>query len=249
MRSFIIGLALCLSACGGYDGVSQVQVEQDIAKAPNQATGVSALQAQVASLNKQMSNVQIIGQLKKPGTEDFRKMGEPIVESVSQATPFGACPNMGIFQGRGGSDSSNPVGSQFEIYKTEGCADSSLDGQITSYSNITGQHDTAPYLAWDDSTCGQNGGTLYIETDEPSNFYAAALTGGVFSVGGQSYWIKPGQTPEPIMIQSAINTRPGGGFCGIDQEVRMVVIAIRNDFNQSGIPDSLVAGSWEQVAP
>lgn len=53
--------------------------------------------------------------------------------------------------------------------------------------------------------------------------------------------------PQNLMIQSAINTR--GGICGPDQEVRLVVIAIPNDVQITGVPNSLVPNSWTTVAP
>lgn len=247
MRIVLLMILALLAGCNSSDDDSSFATQQQVSAIPNEATAVAALRAQVTEMQTKLADLQVIGKLKGQSAglspSDFRTMGELSATPVS----FGPCTNMGIFQGRGGSDTADPLRSQFEVYKTVGCT--SNNGAFTSYNDITGQHDVPPYLAWDGPNCH---GNLYIETDVPQNtFPGAILSGGIVfmnPIDGLAYWIQGGQTPASITIQSALNTSPGGG-CSPDIETRMTVLAIRNDITQSGIPDSLVPGSWTQVAP
>lgn len=250
MRIALLMILALLAGCNGSSD-NDSALQQQISAIPNEATAVQALKTEVSSLTSKVSELQLIGKIKgqtlDASPDAFRTMGE-FAQGVN-AVSFGPCTNMGIFQGRGGSDTADPLRSQFEVYKTAGCA-GNANGIFTSYNDVTGLHDIPPYMAWDGPNCT---GNLYIETDVPQNtFPGAILSGGIVftnPIDGLAYWIQGNQTPEPITIQSALNTSSPANTCGPDIETRMAVHAIRNDASQSGIPDSLVPGSWTTVAP
>lgn len=244
LKLLFFTLLLALVGCNGSS------TDTDAAPADNDSQYATHAQlsqalAAVSGLKAQMADVQIIGKLKTSASRTD-SVGR-VIDAQGNAVSFGPCPDMGVFQGRGGSDTANPLTSQFEVYKTAGCS-GIPSGVFTSYNDVTGLHDVPPYAVWDGPNCT---GNMYIETDVPQNtFPGAVLSGGVVftsPIDGKAYWMQGGQSPHPIAIQSAINTR--GGSCGPDVETRVSVTAIPNDVNQSGVPDSLVPNSWTQASP
>lgn len=244
MRTMIFVLVAFITGCNGSsDDDSLLATKAQLP--PNESTQVQALQAEVDALKKGQSELALIGKLKSNLPVD--SVGR-VLDATGTPVSFGPCSNMGLFQGRGGSDSQDPLLSQVEIYKTTGC--NGINGVFTSYNDLTGLHDVPPFIAWDGPNCQ---GNVYIETDVPQNAYAQSVldSGIVFTnpVDSLAYWLKGGQTPVPIQIQSSLNTRPGSAGCNSDIETRMAVLAIRNDVTQSGVPDSLVPGSWTNGSP
>lgn len=237
MRSFIVVLMFALTACNGSDTTPVVA-------GPTLAQ-FQAAQAQIDALNKQMKQLQLIGHVNggAPVSRDTRSImamqGEP---TITKAVSFGPCADMGVLQGRGGSDTGSPLSSQFETYKT--CM-----GYTYSISSLTGLLDVPPFLTWDGPNCT---GNAYLEMDVPQNtMNADAVKNGIVFQSPIDatvvYEIPAGEQPQQIMIQSAINTR--GGICGADQEVRLVVHAISNNISVTGIPNSMIPGTWTTGAP
>lgn len=240
MRSFVIVLFSLLAACNGSDNDSSLVTQAQLP--PNEATAIAAIRAQIAK-------VQLIGrivsqtQININSPREFAMQGEPIISAITPVS-FGPCADMGILQGRGGSDTGAALDSQFELYKQ-------CTGYTYAISNLTGLLDVPPYLTWDGPNCT---GNAYLEMDVPQNtMNADAVKNGVVfqsPLPGDTTVFQVNSTktiPQHIMIQSAINTR--GGVCGPDQEVRFVVIAMPNDVNITGVQNSLVPNTWTTVAP
>lgn len=197
----------------------------------------NSLKAQVVTLQTQMSKLQFEGKLNTVVVAHG-----VLTRAITQAVSFGTCPDMGLFQGRGGSDTPDTISSQFETYKQ-------CTGYFYTISDFTGVLDVPPFVAWDQPNCQ---GTAYIETDVPQNtINSQVLKGGyVFQSPANpsiTYAVTAGQTPQPVMIQSALNTR--GGVCGADVETRTVVSAVVNNSAITGVPNSLVPGTWTNGVP
>lgn len=238
MRSLIIGMILFLSACN--QGTTNIPYTDPSVTAKIDAL-TQALAAATHGEAQKFSELQIVGVVR----------GQ--INAAGVAVDFGPCANMGIFQGLGGSDSGNPLHSQFEIYKQIANAQTGCPASITSYNETTGLHDRLPYAAWDDGVCGKNGGTMYVETDIPQNSMNLSALENILVMMSpdptdNTVYASPGNSvPQPLQIQSSFNAL--GGQCFPDVETRMVIPMFKNDVHVTGIPDSLVPGSWTKVAP
>lgn len=244
MRSFVIVLFSLLAACNQSDNDSGFVTQAQLP--PNESTQIAALRAEVRQL-------QLIGRpvgtsVHADSIETFRMLGEPTLApaAVTVTGQFGPCANMGVLQGRGGSDTPNPLLSQFEIYKN--CMN-----ETYSISTTTGLLDIPPYLAWDGPNCT---GNAYLEMDVPQNtMNNDAIKSGlvvqsplpndasVFEINSTK------NPPKVITIQSALNTRPGSVGCTTDIEARLVVLLIPNNNSSTGAPNSMIPGSWTTTAP
>lgn len=244
MCKYIICLFLILAGCNSDDDSSLVTKAQ---LPPNESTQIAALQAEVSSLQNSIKQIQLIGKpigqaiAQTDSVRSFRMLGEPTLAPGAVTGQFGPCADMGVLQGRGGSDTGDALDSQFEIFKQ-------CTGYSYSISNLTGLLDIPPYLTWDGPNCT---GNAYLEMDIPQNtMNADAVKNGlVFQspVDSTVYEIPAGEQPQQIMIQSAINTR--GGMCGADQELRLVIHAIPNNTSITGVPNSMIPNTWTTVAP
>lgn len=243
MRMLIIGFVVFLAACNS-SGVSQQTVDSDIqtSMAKLQAQ-VTALQASNDALKAGQAKLTLIGKLHGVTTDAIGRM----VDAVGNPLSFGPCADMGLYSGQGGSDSANPLASQFEIYKQT--ASGTCPGATTSYNETTGLHDRLKFAAWAQPNCQ---GTLYVETDTVNSMSLNALEGILVILSPDPadntvYASQAGSVPQSIQIQSAFNFT--GGLCQPDSELRMVIPLFKNDFQVSGVPDALIPGSWSRVAP
>lgn len=242
MKFTIFGLMLFLAACNGSSS-SQPDPRVD------------ALQAQIDSLTQTLAaathenaqkfaNIQIIGQVSGQLSMD---VGRAITAS------FGPCSNMGIYQGQGGSDSASPLKSQFEIYKQIANSQTGCPASMTSYNETTGFHDRLPYAVWDEPGCSEGGGNIYVETDVPQNTMSLSALQNILVMMGPEpsdntvYASQAGSTPEPIQVQSSFNVL--AGICDSDIETRMVIPMFKNNVQVTGVPDSLIPGSWSKTSP
>lgn len=248
MRSFVIVLFSLLAACN--ESSNTVTPDPSL-------TQIQALQTQVDNLSAQVKQLQLIGRpvgqvAKTDQVAQFRMLGEPTLAPAASTGPapvtgqFGPCADMGVLQGRGGSDTSNPLLSQFEIYKN--CVN-----ETYSISTTTGLLDIPPYLAWDGPNCT---GNSYLEMDVPQNtMNQDAIKSGLVvqsPLPNDSSVFEINSTknpPKTIMIQSALNTRPGSAGCQTDQEMRLVVLLIPNATQSTGAPNSMIPGTWTTTAP
>ena len=239
MKFTIFGLMLFLAACNGSTSSAP---DPEIAALKSQVQNLTeALAAATHADAQKFANLQIIGQVRGPLSMDA---GRAITAS------FGPCASMGVYQGQGGSDSANPLHSQFEIYKQIADATTGCPASTTSYNEVTGLHDRLLYAAWDGPNCT---GTLYVETDVPQNTMSLAALENILLMMSPDpadstvYASAAGSTPQAIQIQSSYNA--AGGECLADIETRMVIPMVVNDVQVTGVPDSLVPGSWSKVSP
>lgn len=251
MRMLIIGFVVFLCACNGSGnstpGVTQADIQVAIAPLQSQ---IQSLQADNDRLKQGQDKLILIGQL---NATNFKtdSVGR-VVDAIGNPVNFGPCADMGLYSGQGGSDSANPLQSQFEIYKQKADAVSGCPGATTSYNETTGLHDRLPFAGWDQPNCQ---GTMYVETDVPKNTMSLDALQSVLVMLSPDpaddavYASASGSVPQPIHIQSSMSGAPGGLLCQPDIETREAIAMVRNDFHVTGVPDSLIPGSWSKVAP
>lgn len=232
MRAFIIGTILFLSACNSDTTTVQKVPYTDPAVTAKLNALTEALAAATHEDAQRFALLQVVGKVN----------GLRNAAGVSVAD-FGPCANMGTFQGRGGSDSSNPLASNFEIYLT-------CTGYTTSYNEATGLHDYPKYAAWSEPNCQ---GTMYIITDVPQDTMSlAALENGLVMLDPLNNVVvttQQGSSPESVQIQSSSNLQASVACGGpSDIETRMVISTVPYT-NQTGAAESLVPGSWTIASP
>lgn len=205
----------------------------------------TAEQAQQAT---QLSKLQLIGKVKGSANEEHGQFRTSAVSTVS----FGPCTDMGIYQGQGGSDSANPLQSQFEIYKQTADAQTGCPGSITSYNETTGLHDRLPFAGWDGPNCT---GTMYVMTDTPQDTMSLSALEGILVMmspdpsDNSVYSSTAGSTPQSVQIQSSMNGAPTAQICQASVSIHMAIAMTKNSTQVSGVPNFLVPGSWSRVSP
>lgn len=248
MRALIIGFVIFLAACNGSGnstpGITQADIQAAIAPLQSQVDG---LQAENDKLKAGQAKLALIGKLHGVSTDAVGRT----VDAVGNPVSFGPCTDMGLYQGQGGTDSANPLASQFEIYKQTADAQSGCPGATTSYNETTGLHDRLIYAVWDEPDCK---GNMYVITDVPKDTMSVAALEEILVIMSPDitdntvFASEKGSTPQPIQIQSSFNIA-GGACSSPDIEIRMVIKMIVNDTHITGVPNSLVPGSWSRVAP
>lgn len=237
MRSLIVGFVILLAGCN--QGTNNIPYSDPalVAKVDNLSKALAAATHLQAEQALSIGKLQLIG-----------KVHGQVNATGITISDFGPCADMGIYSGQGGSDSSNPLASQFEIYKHSATAN--CPGSTTSFNETTGLHDRLKFAAWDGPNCT---GTMYVETDIPQNSMSLEAMENILVIMSPDpsdntvYATQAGSIPEPIQIQSSFNA--SGGLCGTDVETRMVIGFVKNDPHVTGYPDSLVPGSWSRVSP
>lgn len=236
MKTYLLALVVFLAGCN--QGTNNVPYSDPALVAKVDAL-TKALAAETHARAEAIARLQLIGKVRG----QINAAGLAIAD-------FGPCTDMGIYSGQGGSDSANPLASQFEIYKQT--ASNGCPGSTTSYNETTGLHDRLIYAAWDQPNCQ---GTMYVETDIPQNSMSLTALEGILVMmspdpnDNSVYASQAGSSPNLIHIQSAMNGSIGGRVCASDVEDRMGIAMIKNDFHVTGVPDSLVPGSWTKVSP
>lgn len=223
-------------ACGGGATAGGTLTQADFDKLLGTSSAFTDVQTGLARL-------PLIGKVKGQVSMDT---------GLAVAADFGPCADMGIYSGQGGSDSANPLQSQFEIYKQTADTQTGCPGATTSYNETTGFHDRLPFAYWSAPNCK---GVMYVSTDTPSFTMSLAALEGILVMKSPDpaddhvYASAAGSSPQTVTIQSNMNGAPGGQVCGNGAASIHGIAMPLNETQTTGVPDSLVPGSWSRVAP
>lgn len=236
MRIAILFIAALLAGCNSSDDDSALQ--QQVSAIPNEATAVQALKVQVSELQNKFKELTIVGKqsvakINYESPDSVRMMGT--ITQAAASISFGPCTNMGVLVGRGSETSlatPDPLSANLEAFQ-----------QCTGYSYNTllgsGTIGTAPRIFWDGPNCT---GNLLEWEAAGSGYNTQTLQNGVVflsPVDGTPLMVKAGQTPQPILIQSAwVLSNPG---CQSDVEIQLMYFVTPNDVTITGIPTNVPA--------
>lgn len=241
MKFTIFGLMLFLAACNGSTEVVQKVPYSDPALVAKIAALTQALAAAThvqAQQVESISKLQLIG--KVHGVASAERM-MAIGQAALISPNFGPCTDMGVLVGF-----TNGQGRPADALTATGQDFKQCTGYQYAVDIQTGTLASAERVFWDGPNCT---GNMIVWQSAGSGYNTAALQGGVVflsPVDGTPLMVKSGQTPKPIMIQSAwISENPG---CQSDVETQLMYQVSANDTSVSGIPDNGV-GSYQLGAP
>lgn len=236
MRIVLISLVVFLVACngssnsvsGGSPTITQADIQAAIAPLKAQ---IQSLQADNKKLKEGQAKLTLIGKVHGVATEE-RTLA---IGRAAVTTPdFGPCTDMGVLV-------SNP-GFTTAYQGFRQCTGYYYEAQVG-----TGNIGVASRIFWDGPNCT---GNMYEWEAGGAGYNTQILQGGIVFIspvdGVTDLSVTAGQTPQPIMIQSAwVASNPG---CQSDIETQLLYHVIPNNTRVTGVPNS-VGANFQLAAP
>lgn len=208
---------------------------------------VAALKTQVQDLSQALAaatheDAQKLSEFKLIGIpEGTTDVAGRILNAVGNVVSFGPCADMGVMIGFENSSNqpANALNAVSEDFKQ--CTGYIYGANVSDGTVTTGQR-----IFWDGPNCTGN----LLEWEAAGGGYSTtALQGGVVftsPVDNLVYMVRAGQTPQPVLIQSAwVLSNPG---CQSDVETQLMYTVEPNDISVTGVPSNGV-GKFHLGAP